>query len=136
VAEEFVRFVSAAPAAARLGRSGAELLSGEDTLIARTAQRIGYACSYQPSLRLVHHIEAPRLGFRPMARLLAGHGRSYVMLERVLGHTPPRYSLPGRAARLSWRLLYHCSQRGVRAGFVAWCWDWGFFRESAARQRG
>lgn len=135
VAEEFVRFVCATPEAARLGRSGTELLSGEDTLIARTAQRIGYACSYQPSLRLVHHIEAPRLRFRSMARLLAGHGRSYVVLDRVLGHPPRRYSLPGRAARLAWRLLYHCARRGPRAGVVAWCWDWGFFRESADGRR-
>ena len=52
--------------------------------MARCANELGYANSYEPSLRLEHFITAPRLKSEYLRRLIEGFGRSYVILHRVL----------------------------------------------------
>ncbi len=124
VAERFVRMYRESADARRLGRSGEALLSGEDTLFARAAHRVGYACSYQPSLVLTHYMEASRLRVRYLARLLAGHGRSYVLLHRTLGKPVDDLLVRTAVARLAYRL-----RTAGRAGFVTWFWDLGYAAE-------
>ena len=65
-----------------------------------------------------------------LAATLEGHGRSYVVLERVLGRTVevPRTAWILREMPL--RLVYRVRCEGLRAGAVAWFWDWGFFRQA------
>ena len=105
-------------------------MSGEDALMARAANRLGFACSYQPSLGLTHFIKPSRLRPYVLASTLEGHGRSYVVLERVLGR-------PVEVRRAAWllremplRLLYRVRCDGLLAGAVTWFWDWGYFRQA------
>ncbi len=130
VAMEFVRMVRSNSLALLLGRQGTSLMSGEDTLRARAANALGYACSYQPSLKLRHYIKPARLSPRVLSRTLEGHGRSYVVLERVLGRDVERPSLHWMARELVLRLLYRIRREGVAAGGVSWCWDIGFMRQA------
>lgn len=131
VAESFATFIESNTAAARLGRSGQSLLSGEDSLFARLANRLGYACSYQPSLTLDHFIPEGRLRPQYLFRLLNGHGRSYVRLERVLGKKVPSMSGAEAALFLVRRMLYRVVKEG-RIGLIHWAWDLGFVMESRA----
>ncbi len=124
VAERFVRMYTEVPKARLLGRSGSTLLSGEDSLFARAAFREGFACSYQPSLKLTHFINASRLTARYMSRVVEGHGRSYVLLQRALGK--PVENLKLRTAMA--RMLYRLKDVG-RAGFITGRWEIGYAKE-------
>jgi len=82
----FLEQIGSNPASAQLGRNGTNgLLSADDTLIMRGAHRLGLLCSYQPRLRLEHHLAPHRLRFAYLCRLLYNYGRSAVILDRVLG---------------------------------------------------
>ena len=85
VAQLYCQILDSNPFAQKLDRSGDDILSGSDSLLARCAYRLNLACSYQPSLILDHFIKAARLETRYLRRLLVGHGRSYVLLHRALG---------------------------------------------------
>lgn len=128
VAEKFVELIEQVPHAGNLGRSGTELLSGEDSLFARIANRLGYACSYQPSLKLQHFIKKGRLKLGYFARLIKGHGRSYVVLQRVLGGPVETFGWPVCLARL----LYRIKTAGV-TGIMMWFWDVGYMQEARNR---
>ena len=69
----------------RLGRKGERSFgAGEDSLLMRGAYHLRLSSSYQPSLQLTHHIEPARLRFRYLLGLMYGHGRSRIVLERLL----------------------------------------------------
>lgn len=69
----------------KLGRSGAlSFGAGEDALLMSGAYDLGLAASYQPSLRLIHHIDPSRLRFGYLLQLMYGHGHSRIVLERLL----------------------------------------------------
>ncbi len=129
VAKSFVGFVEDNTAAGGLGRNGNVLLSGEDSLFARTASRAGYACSYQPRLKLHHFIKRERLTGRYLFRLLKGHGHSYVRLERLMGKPVERQSRQAGLMFLSRRLVSRVVREG-RSGLIKWGWDWGYVQES------
>ncbi|MBV8536899.1 MAG: glycosyltransferase [Alphaproteobacteria bacterium] len=75
----------------RLGRKGEKSFgAGEDSLLMRGAYDLKLAAAYQPCLRLVHHIDPDRLRFRYLLGLMYGHGRSRIVLERVLRQTGRR----------------------------------------------
>ena len=124
VGERFLRILEEHPEAQRLGRAGGALMSGEDTLMARAAWLLGYACSYEPSLRLKHVMKSGRLAVPVLAGALYGHGRSYVILQRLLGRPAGRagWLLPAEL------LLSYCSRvrnEGLRVGTISWFWDLG-----------
>lgn len=127
IADRFVQFVRQSRAAQLLGRKGSRLMSGEDTLLARIAVDLGYACSYQPALRLFHFIRSRRLRPTVLARTLIGHGRSHVVLEELSRR--PIYRSGYR--KTLWQLARWGPRRiredGFPAGLIQWCWDWGFF---------
>jgi glycosyltransferase involved in cell wall biosynthesis len=125
VGQKFVEMVNSVPEAQRLDRSGKSLLSGGDSLLARAAYRVGYACSYQPSLKLSHHLKKSRLGARYLLRLMEGHGRSYVLLQRALGQPVEPLALSELFDRLSYRI----GKDGL-AGAIHWAWDWGYWAEA------
>ena len=124
VAERFVAMYRDSADARRLGRRGTALLSGEDTLFARAAHRVGFACSYQPGLVLTHYMKGSRLRAKYLARLMAGHGRSYVLLHRTLGKPVDDLLFRTAAARLAYRV-----RTAGRAGLLTWFWDLGYAAE-------
>jgi glycosyltransferase involved in cell wall biosynthesis len=124
VAEKFVQMYRSLPPDQLLGRSGAELFSGDDALFARAAYRTGYCCSYQPRLRLTHYLKRSRFEFKYLTRLMLGHGRSYVRLHRALGKPTAPLKMRTAVARLLHRVL-----RDRFAGLITWFWDIGYALE-------
>ncbi|MBX9600939.1 MAG: glycosyltransferase family 2 protein [Bryobacteraceae bacterium] len=125
VACRFVEFVERNAASGSLGRNSGNYMSGEDTLLSRVGGWAGYACSYQPSLRLRHFMKPKRLRVTSLIRTLMGHGRSYVVVERLSGRAPYVPAL----RILPWNLVYRMKQSGAAAGFVLWFWDIGAYLE-------
>ncbi|USN99878.1 MAG: glycosyltransferase [Phycisphaeraceae bacterium] len=108
-----------------LGRTGGGLLCGEDTLMARCANELGYANSYEPSLRLEHFITAPRLKSEYLRRLIEGFGRSYVILHRVLDQPLDPVPIDRLSAWLTDSYRHRVETEG-RTGSVRWYWDVGY----------
>lgn len=116
----------------RLGRKGKRGFGAcEDTLLMSGAYDLGLNASYQPSLRLVHHIDRSRLEFGYLLRLMYGHGCSRVLLERVLRDAGRRAKAergPGPLARIARAfsstfirdpvvsIRYACCKAAYRAG--------------------
>lgn len=123
VAEAFVAFVEEEAVAGDLGRKGNNLMSCEDSLFARVANRLGYANSYQPALSLQHFMKKERLTYPYFWRLIKGLGRSHVRLEQALGRADDLKQIP--AGKLLPLLTYRLGQDGL-AGAVRWAWDLGF----------
>lgn len=126
VCEKYVHTMESIPDAGDLGRKGTALLSGEDSLFARVANQMGYSCSYQPTLRLQHFIKKERLTLKYLARLIEGHGRSYVVLQRVLGRPTEGFGWPTAFARLAYRI-----KTAGLTGALMWFWDLGYRRQAA-----
>jgi glycosyltransferase involved in cell wall biosynthesis len=130
VAEEFVKIVETRPSACRLGRAGRELMSGEDSLIAHAAYRLGYSCSYQPRLKLFHWIPKERTTFGRLAKTVEGHGRSHAVLRTVKGQRVVKPSLPDVFRHLILRYRERVCRDGIGAGTVNWFWDYGYTIEA------
>jgi hypothetical protein len=113
-----------------LGRQGGNLMAGEDSLIARAAYRVGLSCSYQPELKFTHFIKASRMKFRYLARLMNGHGRSVVALNRVLGLPYAQITFKELILRFGYRIM----KEGPMAGLIWWCWDYGFYKEGKRKK--
>jgi glycosyltransferase involved in cell wall biosynthesis len=129
ICERFVDFVRRNELARLLGRKGAQLMSGEDSLFARVAVDADYACSYQPSLRLFHFIGRARMRMNVLARTLYGHGRSHVILEELSGRPIARENIWRMVRRLANCPAKHCKTDGLVAGLIVCCRDWGVFRQ-------
>ncbi|WP_439619568.1 glycosyltransferase [Hyphomonas sp.] len=126
VAEGYVAFVESEGAAGALGRKGKALLSGEDSLISRTAHRLGYTVGYRPVLKLNHHITAPRLKLRYLARLMEGHGRSYITLQHISGNPLPGID-PATSRRELWNNFRHrLKTDGLNKAVGMYYWDKGY----------
>ena len=134
VAEGFVQVIKTTPIAGALGRKGSALLSGEDSLFARVANRLGYSCSYQPSLKLSHFMKESRLKYHHLSRTLEGHGRSFVILQTVTGKTTEALGFFRVCYILSRRLFGRVRRLGLRAGVIQWFWDYGFVQESRRKK--
>lgn len=126
VAEAFVTFVEKEAVAGDLGRKGNNLMSCEDSLFARVANRQGYANSYQPALSLHHFMKKERLSYSYFWRLIKGLGRSHVRLEQALGRAEGLEQIP--AGKLLPLLTYRLGQDGL-IGAIRWAWDLGFREE-------
>lgn len=131
VAERYAKVVESTATAGGLGRQGKLQLSGEDTLMNRCANLEGFACSYQPSLRLRHFMKAERLTGRNIRRTIEGHGRSFVVLERTLGREVAPIEGLKRWRWLIQRALFRAPS-GLSKGYALWRWDVGYARASAA----
>ncbi|HZZ42173.1 MAG TPA: glycosyltransferase [Tepidisphaeraceae bacterium] len=127
VARKWVEMVSTIPEARLLGRAGKALLSGEDALFARAANALGYACSYQPGLKLTHYMKRGRLKWWYFCKILEGHGRSFVLLRRALGEKPKAIT----RMQLIMRLKYRVKKEG-RLGLATWFWDVGYWAQASA----
>jgi glycosyltransferase involved in cell wall biosynthesis len=95
----------------QLGRKGKRSLnSGEDSLMMWGARKLGLAASYQPGLRLNHHINPDRFRFWYFFRLMRGYGRSNAILDKLYsraGQVMPLKTLArrflGNARSKPWR---------------------------------
>jgi glycosyltransferase involved in cell wall biosynthesis len=130
VAERFVEWVQLRSYASRLGRSGSALMSGEDSLIAHAAYSLGYSCSYQPELNLQHWMKPERLNCRTLARTMAGHGRSHVLLRLAKGQRIRKPRFRHLAPAMWTRYAQRVRQRGFSAGTIEAFWDFGYFSEA------
>lgn len=130
VGMEFVRILERVPEAWELDRAGRAMLSGGDSLLARLSYPLGLACGYRPSLAFDHVIPRSRVGAGYLSRLMYGHGRSVVKLNRVLGLPTARLG----PLRLAWRLPRRLFHEGFGGPFW-WCWDLGYFVESHRRPK-
>lgn len=128
VANAFVDYVSNNGHAEGLGRSGKSLLSGEDSLFSRLADQLGYKCAYEPALHLRHYMARSRLTYSYLARLIYGHGRSFVLLAQALGRSlePP---LNKKIYFLLGNFWFRAKSESIvtAAGMVFW--DSGFYDE-------
>lgn len=95
VLERFGKRCRTDPRVLRLGRKGGGLYSCEDSLLMRGAAALGFACAYQPTLRLTHHLDGRRLRMRHLLRLMFCYGRSHAILARL---APAAEGGPGPAA--------------------------------------
>lgn len=129
IANAFVEFVNEQASAAELGRSGSSLLSGEDSLFSRLADQLEYTCAYEPTLYLRHYMSASRLTSRYLARLIYGHGRSYVLLERSLGKAVPTPEVSKTRFVLA-NAKFRLSQEGIGSAIGMIFWDMGFYDQA------
>jgi glycosyltransferase involved in cell wall biosynthesis len=135
VLELFQHRLAALSANFVLGRQGKSLLSAEDSMIIRGAYELGLDCAYQPQLQLIHHIKPQRFTFRYLVRLLYGYGRSYVLLERILGNSVE--SIKGRGIvefvirRITVRIK---DARSFPHALCLIAWDCGYLYESRQQQ--
>jgi glycosyltransferase involved in cell wall biosynthesis len=101
----------------KLGRTGASLISGEDTDMVLTAGDMGMGCGFFKALRMKHLIPPSRLTEDYLARLVEGIQFSIYILRMT------RDPLDGPPeVNLKWRVKYHCAQAfkfGRRRRFFA-----------------
>jgi glycosyltransferase involved in cell wall biosynthesis len=126
VAEGYVAFVEGVDGAGALGRQGKALMSGEDSLISRIAHRLGFLVGYRPQLKLNHHITAGRLRLNYLARLMEGHGRSYVVLQHLCGNTLPSFEPDQVRKILISNFHFRRRQQGLNQAIGMYFWDKGY----------
>jgi len=126
VGEAYLNFVHQRSDAGLLGRSGNNLMSGEDSLFSRLADSLDLRCSYEPSLRLRHYMSAERLGYRYLARLVYGHGRSYVILAQLLGE-PLTKPAASKFKLIGANLLHRLKHESLVSAVGMVFWDAGYF---------
>jgi len=130
IGDAFVRFVENNQLAWKLGRNGGKKFAGEDSVLARLSYPLGYACSYQPALKLTHFIRSERLRARAIFDVIEGIGRSYVLIEILLNNGT--FKSEGTVA--GWKHVWNCAQSraakyGWKAGLLETGWDVGFMRQ-------
>lgn len=131
IAEEFIRVVRESDLAKELGRKGRQLKSGEDSLFARLAVDAGFACSYQPALRLFHFIRADRLHSMYLARMKFWQGRSHVILETLSGRPLQNASRRARLSQLWNFASFEVRRSGLREGLIAAFWHVGNYVQTS-----
>jgi glycosyltransferase involved in cell wall biosynthesis len=131
VLKSFQKRLATLPQTFSLGRQGQGLLSAEDSAIARSAYELGLYCAYQPQLRLIHHIKPHRLKFSYLVRLLYGHGRSYVLLEQIMGNPVTRVEGLGIIGFAIRRIITRIVElKSIPQCLCMLAWDCGYFYES------
>lgn len=91
--DSYIEVMKNNPLASMLGRKGRKNLnSGEDSLIMLSAYDLGYSASYQPALKLNHHLHDGRFKMGYLLRLMYGYGKSHIILARVRGEMPLKWS--------------------------------------------
>jgi glycosyltransferase involved in cell wall biosynthesis len=111
-----------------LGRKPRELLSGDDSLIAKSSVRGGFTNSYRPELRLKHFIKAGRLKPSYLRRLIEGYGHSHVKMQAILGQPTGSLSDDAVVSSLIKSFRKRYSKNG-RVGAVRWYWHVGHAAE-------
>lgn len=131
VLDLYVERLKNIPQATELGHKGNNgLLSCDDSLMMRGAYELGFLCSYQPSLVLKHHINPKRFNFFYLVKLLNGYGRSYVILETILGNNLPNFNWHSSIKTVIKNCLYRIKIKETKSIFhliLMIAWDLGYF---------
>lgn len=130
VARAYLRFIDDTDMGSSLGRIGGDLLSGEDSLISRIADKLGYQGGYRPQLHLKHNIVAPRLTLAYLRKLLVGHGKSHVTLEALCGRLPDPVARERRTRHIVGNALHRLRVEGPRTALGMIFWDMGFVEQA------
>jgi glycosyltransferase involved in cell wall biosynthesis len=120
-------FLESQASAGGLGRTGSELLAGEDSLISRLAHLAGFRCGYRPELKLLHNIDARRLTWSYLMRLMEGHGKSYVRLGRINGMHFDAVPQATIRKMMFKNLVWRARRNGVVEAISHVYWDRGFY---------
>lgn len=135
VIARYLEFVDQLPPEYCIGQVGSKnLMRGEDSLLMRMAHRVNLACSYQPVLWGIHHLDNRRFHLRFLLRLLYGYGRSYVRMERILG-----LALPPLTVKHAWAFFWNTRPRKEHPNWQVFlamkAWNLGFIVESTVHFR-
>lgn len=125
VAQRFLEVYNSTGGDIPLGRSGRNLISGEDTFLCRIAARCGYSVSYEPSLRLTHIIPPNRVTLRYLLKLVEAQARSQAILDEV-DQTPAVQPDQLNLAIKAFRFLHRCRNPGLHEALTHWAWDRGY----------
>jgi glycosyltransferase involved in cell wall biosynthesis len=115
VRESFLNTLKSSNVYFQLGRSGKNLLSGEDSYIARMTHFRRMKYGFNPNLRLIHDIKPERIGSIYLAKLLYSYGKSDVILDQALS-IKPSYPYPPNLIEAVGRYFYYL--RKGRAGAI------------------
>lgn len=130
----YVEQVTQDPHRLALGRSGRQLISGEDNDIVLTLMQAGWRVGYFPDLQLTHLIAAQRLNGRYLAKLNHAASCSWVQVLAMHGMCPwqqiPRWSVTMR--QLKAVLKYQPWQDA--AAYVRWRGACGLLEGQGALQ--
>lgn len=124
VGRAFVDFYRCQQEARNLGRKGDSLASCEDSLIAHLSIQLGFANSYQPSLKLTHFIKDFRVLPSYLSRLILAMGGSYGKLQLLKGK-PGLNMTPEAAARHLIDIFSYRLNTEGDCGYIHWLWDVG-----------
>jgi glycosyltransferase involved in cell wall biosynthesis len=125
VCQKFADFCALNRDALGLGRSGQNLMAGEDSLLARMAYNLDLHCGYRPELLLDHHIATRRVNFAYMCKILRGHGATFFHLQRLLQESEP-FDL---SARYILKKMWNRFWKQGRFGIVRTFWEIGYRSE-------
>lgn len=89
-----------------VGRYGRRLSCGEDNELTYALHRAGWELRIEPRLRLLHFIEAHRMTWRYMRRMVRSHAASWLLLDAQMGAAegrqfPPNFNESWRRHALS-----------------------------------
>jgi glycosyltransferase involved in cell wall biosynthesis len=134
IANLYLKRLDALPKDLLLGRKGNQgLLSSEDSFLARGSYELGLSCSYQPKLKLFHHLDSQRFRLSYMLRLGYSYGRSNVLLDRSLNIPVIRMSITELVDFITSRTLYRRKEaQSIQHLLCTLAWDIGYIYE---RQR-
>jgi glycosyltransferase involved in cell wall biosynthesis len=113
-----------------LDRQGAHLLSSGDVFLEKRMMQCGYACVYEPAMRVHHDVPADRLSHAWFRRRYFWQGVSDAVMD-VIEHSPSRARRVLDAAASSARLLTRPARLATlfrdtqdAAEFEQQCWTW------------
>lgn len=133
IAKKFERMIVARGGIEDLGRRGAALMSGEDTVFSIIADRAGFNVGYRPQLNLDHVITEDRLNYRYLARLMEGHGRSRILLRELLDVGPVDDPPADTRRSLAMNALRRLKGHGPLRAYGMFFWDLGRYRQQCGR---
>ena len=116
---------------AGIGRTGANLSSGDDTVCCMIARRMGLSLAYVPQLHLTHVIPDARLDPAYLRRLVRNIGASAARID-ALFHGPEGLRVLSRP-QIAVRTVAHVLRNGVTGGMITSGWHVGY-REQALQE--
>lgn len=134
IANLYFKRLAELPDTLLLGRKGDRgLLSSEDSLLARGSYELGLSCSYQPKLKLTHHLNSQRFRLIYMIELGYSYGRSNVLLDRALDIPIRPMSINDLIGFIIPRVQYRQKEaQSIQHFLCTLAWDIGYIYE---RQR-
>ena len=113
-----------------LGRQGSRLLSSEEVFLQKRLMQCGFACVYEPAMRVHHEVPAARLSHASFRRRYFWQGVSDAVMD-LIEHSPSRTrrarETAARSAKLLTRparlvTLFRDTQDATE--FERQCWTW------------